>query len=119
MMFNANTIRLFASSSPSSVSWNDVELKMKQLIDSKQYVEVLNLYHEQCQSSSKIILNLALKACTKLGDYERGTRIHQQISAQLIQDSFIQTSLIHFYSKIKRNKCRQLSFPFRFAIAIF
>jgi hypothetical protein len=72
---------------------------MKKLIDSKQYKDALDLFDRQSNVSTDSAFNLALKACTKLADRERGIRIHQKLSPQALQDPFIQASLIHFYSK--------------------
>ena len=85
--------------SSSALSWSKVDSTMKQLIKSKNYTQVIDLYNRQSEACSEIGLNLVLKACTKLGDYASGIRIHQQLSLQSRQDSSIQTSLIHLYSK--------------------
>jgi len=42
---------------------------------------------------------MALKVRTKLSDYKRGMNIQQKISSHSLNNPFIQTSLIHFYSK--------------------
>ncbi|CAF1150597.1 unnamed protein product [Didymodactylos carnosus] len=70
---------------------------MKKLIQCRQYKEVLDLFDRQSQVSTDATHTLALKACAKLRDRERGIRIHRQLSSQALQDPFIQTSLIHFY----------------------
>jgi hypothetical protein len=74
---------------------------MKMLIDSKRYKDALDLFDRQSNISTDSVFNLALKVCTKLADKERGIRIHQKLSPQSLQDPFIQTSLIHFYSKLR------------------
>ena len=107
-LYNLRPLRLIHRNVPnviiiksvtSSSSANKVELTMKRLIESKRYAEVVNLYHQPSHSSNAICSTLALKACTKLGDYESGVGIHQQLSSQSLKNPFIQTSLIHFYSK--------------------
>jgi hypothetical protein len=72
---------------------------MKKLIDARRYKDALDLFDRQSNVSTDSAFNLALKACTKLADTQRGIRIHQKLSPQLLQDPFIQTALIHFYSK--------------------
>ena len=72
---------------------------MKQLIDARQYKDVLKLFDQQHGTLTDVTLTLALKACANLGDRERGIRVHQQLSAQSLRNPFIQTSLIHLYSR--------------------
>jgi hypothetical protein len=79
---------------------------MKKLIDSKRYKDALDLFDRQSNVSTDLVFNLALKACTKLADKQRGIRIHQKLSLQSLQDPFIQTSLIHFYSKSRSSLIR-------------
>jgi 3-methyladenine DNA glycosylase AlkD len=110
-MFTANRFSIFqrflirytqknkTSSVSSSSSWSKLDSTMKKLIDSKQYRKALNLFDEQSETSSDIAINLALKACTQLNDHQRGIHIGQQLSSKSLKDPFIQTSLIHLYSK--------------------
>jgi hypothetical protein len=72
---------------------------MKQLLDSRRYREALNLFDRLSQPVTDMALTLALKACANLRDRERGIQIHHQLSAHSLQDPFIQTSLIHLYSR--------------------
>ena len=72
---------------------------MKDLIDARRYKDALDLFERQSQISTDATLNLALKACTKLADRERGARIHRQLSSKSHANPFIQTSLLHFYSE--------------------
>jgi hypothetical protein len=76
-----------------------LDLTMKKLIDLKQYEKALDLYDQQSQIYSDVSINMALKACTKLYDYKRGIHIQQKLSSQSLNNPFIQTSLIHFYSE--------------------
>ena len=89
-----NTISSISSSS--SIIVNST---MKKLIDSRQYRNALVLFDEQSQMNTDFDINMALKACTKLQDYERGMKMEQQLSSHSRNNLFIQTSLIHFYSK--------------------
>jgi hypothetical protein len=72
---------------------------MTKLIDSKQYRNALDIFDQQPELSSDIAINLTLKACTKLNDYQRGFNIQRQLSLKSLKNPFIQTSLIHFCSK--------------------
>lgn len=83
-----------------STSSLDLNAKMKQLVYSQQYKQAVNLFNSQSSSSyNDITLTLALKACAKLKDYNCGVQIHQKLSSKSLENPFIQTSLIHFYSK--------------------
>ena len=72
---------------------------MKALIDSKQYRKALTLFDQQSQTFTDLEINMALKACTSLNEYQRGVKIHQQLSSQSLNNPLIQSSLIRFYSK--------------------
>lgn len=87
------------STSSLSSSAIQLNLKMKKLIQSQQYKQALDLFEKQYSLSNDVTNTLALKACTKLEDHQRGIQIHQKLSLKSLNDSFIQTSLIHFYSK--------------------
>ena len=90
----------------SSLSLNQVESAMKRLINVKQYREALDLYTQSSHGPTAVSSTLALKACAKLHDYQRGVHIHHQLSSETLENSFLQTSLIHFYSTTETN-----SFP--------
>ncbi|CAF0888364.1 unnamed protein product, partial [Rotaria sordida] len=70
---------------------------MKKLIDSKQYKEALDLFDQQAEICNNFTIDMAIKACTILNDYKRGITIQQKLSSNLLNNSYIQTSLIHFY----------------------
>ena len=72
---------------------------MKQLISSKQYEKALELFDKKSERHNDFDLNMALKACAKLRDYQRGINVHRQISSRSLLNPFIQVSLIHFYSE--------------------
>lgn len=94
------------TSFPASSSSSTTQSAMKRLIDAKRYSEALHRYQQSAQRPTEYDSTLALKACTKLRDFSAGTRIHRQLSARALQNPFIQTSLIHFYS---RQRCDRLS----------
>ena len=73
---------------------------MKKLINAKEYQKALNLFQQHPKERNDILITLALKACTKLGDYQSGIKIQQQLSTDSLNDPYIQTSLINFYSKL-------------------
>jgi hypothetical protein len=80
--------------------------QMKQLNDKKQFKKALELFDE-CKKSnpetpSDFIINQALKACTEIGDIHRGSSIHHLLTSKTKKNSYILTSLIHFYSKFQQ-----------------
>jgi hypothetical protein len=77
---------------------------MKKLNADEQYARVIDLFeqHKQAninQLSSSIIVQ-ALKACTQMGDLQRGQEIHRLASSRVKTDGYILSSLIHFYSEL-------------------
>ena len=73
--------------------------KIKQLIESRQYRQALDLFDKQSHLSTNSTITLALKASTLARSYKHGVQIHQQLSKQSLTNPWIQTSLIHFYSE--------------------
>ena len=86
----------YFSTASSSIKLNSA---MQKLISSGQYKEALDFFDRQLPMCTDVTFTLALKVSTKLCDHHRGIRIHQQLSSKSLQNPFIQTSLIHFYSK--------------------
>ncbi|CAM4820182.1 unnamed protein product [Rotaria magnacalcarata] len=80
-----------------SSSSNNLNSTMKSLVDSKQYEKALKLFNEQSQISTDFTINMAIKACTKLHDYQQGVNIKEKLSPKTLNNPYIQTSLIHFY----------------------
>lgn len=125
-MFATNALRivtrrlLFTSSmkwkpvSTASESSMQINAEMKKLIDARRYQDVLALFTRQSRVSSDVTFNLALKACSNLGDRKRGIDIHRQLSPQALRNPFIQTSLIHFYSEVNVIHSKQSARPVRF-----
>ncbi|CAF1668310.1 unnamed protein product, partial [Adineta ricciae] len=87
-------INRFSSSSSPSMK---LGLAMKQLIDSKQYEKVLNLYAENCKSCNHFSIDMTLKACIKLNDDQHVKTIEKNLTKELLNNPFVQTSLIQFY----------------------
>lgn len=92
----------------------DLGNKMKVLNDNKQYKKALELFDQHKKNnmeiSSSMIITQALKACTYLGDLQRGSNIHHLLSLNFKDDSYISASLIHFYSTSQENICSLLLF---------
>ncbi|UJR24038.1 hypothetical protein I4U23_027003 [Adineta vaga] len=77
---------------------------MKKLNDRKEFVKALDLFDKlkhQTILTDRILLQ-AFKACTQLGYLERGQIIHKNLSDSLLNNSYIQTSLINFYMQCGR-----------------
>jgi hypothetical protein len=104
---NENLSHSYSSSSSSSTFSKST---MKKLIDAKEYRKALDLLEKEGEKSSDIHINLALKACTRLHDYQYGKKIHKELSPSSLNNLFIQTSLIHFYSKWTKLSLRSYRF---------
>jgi len=89
----------FSTSSLSSIA-KKLNSTMKQLIDLKQYEKALNFFQDQCQFRTDISINMALKACAELRNYQRGIGIEKQLLPSSLNDPFIQTTLMYFYSEL-------------------
>ena len=78
--------------------------EMKVFNEKKEFEQVLNLFDEweetKDQRSFSMVITQALKACTRMQNLQRGMKIHHSISSDIKGDTFIFTSLIHFYSKV-------------------
>jgi hypothetical protein len=98
-LYTISQRKLEYSSISSSLNATKFNSNLKQLIDRRLYKEALDLFDREFRLSTGVTYTLALKACTKLFDHQRGIRIHQQLSSQLLEHPIIRTSLIHFYSK--------------------
>ena len=73
---------------------------MRKLLESRRYKDAVDLFFQrESEIASNVTCNLALTACTKLRDDQRGIRIDQQLSSQARADPLIQASLLHFYSE--------------------
>ena len=87
LSFNSSTSSLIKLSST-----------MKKLIASKQYRKALDLYNKQSEPCTDFVVDMALKACIKLNDYQHGRNIHHKLSLESLKNPFIQASLIQLYS---------------------
>lgn len=79
----------------------NIELEIIRLNERKQFTKTLDLFdkHEHSETLTDKTIVQALKACTQLSSLERGQNIHKKLSNQSMKNMFIQTSLIHLYSK--------------------
>ncbi|CAF5011819.1 unnamed protein product, partial [Rotaria sp. Silwood1] len=76
--------------------------QMKMLNNNKQFERALELfdkYREETtiEKCSNWIIIQALKACTEIGDLQRGSNIHNLLSSRLKHDPYVLPSLIHLY----------------------
>ena len=77
----------------------DLSEQMKKFNYQGDYRKSLALFTENPSARSDACISQALKACSKLQDFQRGKEIHQQLKSRSINNSFIQTSLINLYSR--------------------
>ncbi|CAF0973197.1 unnamed protein product [Adineta steineri] len=77
--------------------------QMKSMNNNKQFKKALQLFDEHNNNNkntdqmSNLVFTQVLKSCTGLRDFQRGTKIHDIVSNRLDKDSYLLTSLIHFY----------------------
>ena len=83
----------------STSSLTKLDVAMKRFIDSKQYRKALDLFEQQSAVRTDISVNMAMRACIELHDYQRGRHMIKHLPSHLLNSPFTQTSLIHFYSK--------------------
>lgn len=91
-----NIIRTFSTSIRPNI-----ELEMRKFNNQKEFNKTLDLfdeYRDHEKPTSRIIVQ-ALRACVQLGFLKRGQDIHKKLPNELMNDVYIQTSLIHLYSK--------------------
>jgi hypothetical protein len=83
-------------------SYCDLGIEMKKLNDKKEFQKALDLFDQYKEKTSEILsaiaINQALKSCTNINDFQRGSTIHNQYSSRIGNNSFISASLIHLYS---------------------
>ena len=76
---------------------------MKRLNDNRQHEKALALFdtHEKTNKVklSEAVVTQVLKACAKLGDVQRGSRIYKAVASRIEGDSYTLTSLIHLFSE--------------------
>jgi hypothetical protein len=81
----------------------DLGKEMKLINDNKQFEKALELFDKHKKNNietfSSLIITQALKACTQIGDLQRGSIIHHLVSSRIKDDHYILASLIHLYSK--------------------
>ena len=95
----ASTLKMLARSV--SIQSNiELDLRMKEFNDKKQFKNALSLFNMQKQHEmSDFAINQALQACVHLRDFQRGSAIHRQLSSGSSKCPYIQTSLVQLYSE--------------------
>ncbi|CAF4823605.1 unnamed protein product [Rotaria socialis] len=88
-----------SSISSSSLSSREIYSRMKQLMDSKEYKKTLDFFDQQSHSCTDFEINLALKACISLNEYQCGMNIQKTLSQNSLNNPYIQATLIQFYSE--------------------
>jgi hypothetical protein len=75
---------------------------MKRLNDRGEFRQTLALFDQRKdrQGTTERVLVQVLKACSELTNLNYGEAIHQQLSSSLQKSSYIQSSLINFYSEL-------------------
>ncbi len=96
------------SISLSSSSSKDIYSIMKKLMDEKQYKQVLDLFDKQTKPCNHFITYMVIKACIHLNKYQRITDIQEKLSPQLLNNPYIQTTLIQFYSELLTFFCNEI-----------
>jgi hypothetical protein len=78
--------------------------QMKIFNDKKQFEKSLHLFEKFQENNKNKMSHLAiiqgLKACSQLGDLQRGLNIQNLLSSSMKKNPVVLTSLIHFYSKL-------------------
>jgi hypothetical protein len=79
----------------------NIEAQMKTLNDRKEFARAISLFDKQRyqQMPTDRAVVQALKACARLGDIKYGVNIHKKLSNHSLNDTYIQSALIFFYSK--------------------
>ena len=87
-----------------------LDSEMKKLNDRKEFAKVIALFdkhkHEQIPTDRSIVQ--VLKACAQLRDVKYGVKIHKELSNHSLKDVYIQSTLIHFYSKFVDSSLQEL-----------
>ena len=104
-LLNRHIFPLIAFNKRSVTIQSDFDLvnQMKFLNDNKQFKKTLELIDKHKEKNieklSNFVLTQVLKACSGIGDLQRGSNIHHLVSSRLKNDSHLLTSVIHLYSK--------------------
>ncbi|CAF4165850.1 unnamed protein product, partial [Rotaria sp. Silwood2] len=76
---------------------------IKTLIDTKQFKQAVDLCYQNLEKCTNYTISIAINACNILNDYQRGIDIKEKNPSNALKNSYIQTSLIRFYSLISNN----------------
>ncbi|CAF0789637.1 unnamed protein product [Rotaria sordida] len=83
---------------PSDTQYQDALViiqNMSKVVDT--LFKALDLFDQKFEICTDFTIALAIKACTILNDYKRGINIQQKLSSNSLNNSYIQTSLIHLH----------------------
>ena len=97
------SLTLASNRSLASQSDFDLQREMKRLNDNRLHEKALALFDTYEKSNevklSEAVVTQALKACTRLGDVQRGSRIYKTVASRIEGDTHTMTSLIQLFSK--------------------
>ena len=81
----------------------DLQKEMKRLNDNRLHDKALALFDTYEKSNkvklSEAVVTQALKACARLGDVQRGSRLYKTVASRIEGDPYTMTSLIQLFSK--------------------
>lgn len=82
----------------------NIAAEMKKLNDQHRFHEALRLFDEQqSKQPDDLSINQALKACSKQRDFKRGLAIEKRIPVSSLENHYVRSSLINFYSVFSLN----------------
>ena len=92
-----------ANQPPTSRSDFELQKEMKRLNDLKQYEKTLVLFDNYEKNNpvklSDPVVTQALKACTQMGAFQRGSSLYHSVASRIKGDSYTLSSLIHLFSE--------------------
>ncbi|CAF1019395.1 unnamed protein product [Rotaria sordida] len=72
----------------------ELNSKIKELIDAKQYKEALDVVDSKFELCIDYTISIAINACSIINDYNRGLNIQQKLPSNSLKNSYVQASLI-------------------------
>ena len=92
-----------ANQPPISRSDFELQRELKRLNDRQQYDKTLALFDTYERNNpvrlSDAIVTQALKACTQMGAFQRGSSLYHSVASRIKGDSYTLSSLIHLFSE--------------------
>jgi hypothetical protein len=80
-----------------------LDVQMKRLNDQKKYRQAMDLYERsrrEKNSTSRLLVDQALRALIELRDFHRAIDIENEISSDQLQSPFIRNRLIRLHSQL-------------------